>query len=220
MSVNDLPGTSAARYAPGDRLIAMSAAHDAFRRDMQKLASVATPANLRNPVRYQSIMNGWEIFKNQLHIHHSHEDRFLWPRLRARVGASDSALSMLDEMDAEHALIDPLLAGVDKGFENPEQVDVGAVIEELTSKLSYHLTHEERDAMPLIGEVLSDREWSAIVRDIRKAAGLASAAQFLPWLTDGTTGPQTKTIISIMPPPARVVFRRVWQPKYRKVSHW
>jgi hemerythrin-like domain-containing protein len=220
MSENALPGTSAARYGPGDRLIAMSASHDAFRRDMQKMAVVATHANLRNPVRHQSIMNGWRIFKNQLHIHHSHEDNFLWPRLRERVANSESALSMLDEMDAEHALIDPLLAGVDKGFDNPEQVDVGAMIDELTSKLSYHLAHEERDAMPLIGEVLSDREWSEIVRGIRKVSKLSSAAEFMPWLTEGTTSSQTKTIASIMPPPARVVLRRVWQPKYRKVSHW
>jgi iron-sulfur cluster repair protein YtfE (RIC family) len=220
MSVNDLPGTSAARYGPGDRLIAMSASHNAFRRDMQKMAVVATPANLRNPARYQSIQNGWQIFKRQLLIHHAHEDRFLWPRLRQRVATSEAAMSMLDEMDAEHSLIDPLLAGVDEGFERPEQVDVGAMIDELTSKLSFHLDHEEREAMPLIGEVLSDKEWNGIVRNIRKATKLSSAAEFMPWLTDGTTSDQAKTIVSIMPPPARVVVRRVWQPKYRKVSHW
>jgi hemerythrin-like domain-containing protein len=220
MSVNNLPGTNAARYGPGDRLIAMNASHDAFRRDLQKMAVVATPANLRNPVRYESIMNGWQLFKDQLHNHHSHEDRFLWPRLRRRLATSESALSMLDEMDAEHAVIDPLLAGVDRAFERPEEVDVAAMIDELTSKLSFHLTHEEREAMPLIGEVLSDQEWSGVVRDIRKAAGMRSAAQFMPWVTEGTTSAQTKTIISIVPPPARLVFRRVWQPKYRKISHW
>jgi iron-sulfur cluster repair protein YtfE (RIC family) len=219
MSVNGLPGTSAARYGPGDRLIAMSASHNAFRRDMQKMAVVATPANLRNPARYQSIQNGWQIFKRQLLIHHNHEDRFLWPRLRQRVATSEAAMSMLEEMDAEHSLIDPLLAGVDEGFERPEQVDVGAMIDELTSKLSFHLDHEEREAMPLIGEVLSDKEWNAIVRNIRKATKLSSAAEFMPWLTDGTTSDEAKTIVS-MPPPARVVVRRVWPPKYRKVSHW
>lgn len=219
MSVNDLPGTSAARYAPGDRLIAMSAAHDAFRRDLRRMAVAATPANLRNHARQESIMNGWKIFKNQLHIHHSHEDRFLWPRMRQRMAKSESAMSTLDDMQAEHDLIDPLLAAVDTAFARPDD-DVAAVIDELTTKLAHHLRHEERDAMPLIGESISDREWTQVVRDIRKATKLSSAAEFMPWLTDGASREAAKTIASIMPPPARIILRRVWQPKYAKVSHW
>src|SRR5262249_8720710 len=109
---------------------------------------------------------------------------------------------------------------VDDGFNRPEQVDVAAVIDELTSKLSFHLAHEERDAMPLIGEAISDREWARVVRDIRKATGLRSAAEFVPWLSEGTTPEQARTIAGIMPPPARIVLRRVWIPKYAKVSHW
>ncbi len=220
MTINEHPGSSAVRYSAGDRLIAMNAAHDAFRRDLRRMAISATPTNLRDPSRYQSVLSGWNIFKHQLHIHHSHEDRFLWPRMRQRAANNDSALSMLDEMESEHGLIDPLLAAVDAGFERPENVDVAAVIDELTSKLSFHLGHEERDAMPFIGEVISDQEWTRVVHDIRKATKLSSAAEFMPWLTDGTSAAQTKVIASIMPAPARVVLRRVWKPRYDKVSHW
>ena len=49
MTNHSLPGTNAAKYGPGDRLIAMQAAHDAFRRDLERMARVATPANLRDP---------------------------------------------------------------------------------------------------------------------------------------------------------------------------
>jgi len=220
MSVNGHPGMSAVRYSPGDRLIAMAASHDAFRRDLQKMAAIATSANLRDPARHESIMRGWNIFKQQLHIHHRHEDNFLWPRMRQRVTNNVSALSMLDEMESEHGLIDPLLAAVDDGFGHPDRADVADVIDELATKLSAHLAHEERDAMPLVGEVISDREWKRVVRDIRRATKLSSAAQFMPWLTEGTSKQQAKTIASIMPPPARVVLRRIWQPRYEKISHW
>jgi hypothetical protein len=41
-----------------------------------------------------------------------------------------------------------LLAAVEAGFARPDEVDVAAVIDELTTKLSHHLDHEERDALP------------------------------------------------------------------------
>lgn len=220
MSVNELPGMNAAKYGPGDRLIAMHAAHNAFRRDLERLAGVATAANLRDPNRRASIMSGWTIFKHQLHIHHSHEDRFLWPRLRDRLAGSESATSVLEDMQAEHDLIDPLLEAVDSSFLDAHHVDVAEVIDELITKLAFHLGHEERDAIPLIGEAISNEEWSRVVKDIRKATKLSSAAEFMPWLTDGVDREQSKTIASIMPPPARVVLNRVWKPKYDRVSHW
>ena len=216
---NALPGTSAAKYGPGDRLIAMQAAHDAFRRDLERMARAATPANLRHPERRQSILNGWAVFENQLLIHHKHEDRFLWPRLRTRLAGSAAAMSTLDAMDAEHALIDPLLEAVNHSFANGGE-GAGEVIDEMTGKLGGHLDHEEREAMPMIGEALSDAEWKAVVSDIRKATKLSSAAQFMPWLSDGVDARDEKTILSIMPPPARVVYRRIWKPKYTNVSRW
>jgi iron-sulfur cluster repair protein YtfE (RIC family) len=220
MASNALPKTDAARNGTAERLIAMQASHDAFRRDLEKMGAVATAANLRDPRRHAEIMNGWLIFKNQLLIHHKHEDNFVWPALRARLRSSAAAQSVLDEMDAEHLLIDPLLAAVDHAFAGSAGADAGDVIDDLTGKLSAHLKHEEHDAMPMIGEALSDKEWRGVVSKIRKATKLSSAAEFLPWLTDGLDAAQERTVASIMPPPARVVYRRIWKPKYAKVQHF
>ncbi len=208
------------RYSTGDRLITMTASHDAFRRDLRQMAVTATPGNLRNPKRQESIHNGWGIFKNQLNIHHHHEDTFLWPRLRHQTAANDSAQSMLDEMEYEHGLIDPLFASIDAAFARPEDGDVRNTTEELISTLSRHLEHEEREAMPLIEEVISDEEWASVVRDIRRATKLSTASEFMPWLMDGTSKDETKAILSIVPPPARLVINKVWRPRYQKVNHW
>lgn len=220
MTANGLPGTDAARHGSGDRLVAMNASHAAFRRDLSVMTAVATPANLVDPQRRRSIFNGWEVFKNQLHIHHRHEDLFLWPRLRQRLATSESALSTLDAMDAEHELIDPLLAAVDAAFARPTTADVAGAVGELNESLTYHLRHEEREAMPMIGEAISDQEWRAVVGSIRKATKLSSAAEFVPWLADGASSAQEKSIAGIMPAPARVVYRRVWKPRYAKIPHW
>jgi iron-sulfur cluster repair protein YtfE (RIC family) len=223
MQTTGRPGSNAARHDTGGRLIAMNAAHAAFRRDLEHMAAAATPANLRDPARHESIMNGWMLFKDQLHIHHDAEDRLIWPLLRQRLARSEAALSTLDAMDAEHALIDPLLAAVDGAFGRPDAGDVPAVTDELITKLSYHMSHEERDAMPMIGEAMSDREWRAVVTGIHKSVKsmkTSSVAEFVPWLTDGVPGWRAKTIVTILPPPVRLLYRWVWKPRYDRVSHW
>ena len=56
MTTQNLPGTNAARHGTGDAdLTIMIAAHDAFRRDLTRLARTASAANLSDPARRQPI---------------------------------------------------------------------------------------------------------------------------------------------------------------------
>lgn len=223
MRSHDLPGTAAARYGSENRLTAMNAAHDAFRRDLDRLARSARKANLADPRRHHSILTGWSLFTGMLEIHHRAEDEFLWPRLRQRLASSEAAMSVLDEMDAEHAKIDPLVAAVNDGLAARGRVDVAPVIEELRSTLSDHMHHEEREAMPMVGEALSDREWRVAVKDIH---GLVTSmesltvADFVPWLTEGHSPSEEKAISTVVPPPIRPVYRLIWKPRYQRVTRW
>jgi iron-sulfur cluster repair protein YtfE (RIC family) len=117
MTTQKLPGTDAARHGTGDAdLTIMIAAHDAFRRDLTRLARAAAAADLSDPARRLSVNAGWELFKRQLHMHHTAEDEIIWPTLRPRLAHSQTALSVLDAMAEEHERIDPLLAAVDAAF--------------------------------------------------------------------------------------------------------
>ena len=117
MTTQKLPGTDAARHGTGDAdLTIMLAAHDAFRRDLTRLARTAATADLADPAKRQSVAAGWELFKRQLHLHHTAEDDIVWPVLRPRLAHSEHALSVLDAMEEEHGRIDPLLAAVDAAF--------------------------------------------------------------------------------------------------------
>ncbi len=117
MTTQKLPGTDAARHGTGDADLAiMLAAHDAFRRDLARLARAAAAADLSDPAKRQSVAAGWELFKRELHLHHTAEDEIIWPVLRPRLAYSENALSVLDEMEEEHERIDPLLAAMDAAF--------------------------------------------------------------------------------------------------------
>lgn len=87
----------------------MYVTHDAFRRDLGRFTAASAAGTAHSP----GVCAGWENFKAQLLLHHSVEDTHLWPRVRRAAAGLPSGLALLDEMEAEHAQIDPLLTAVD-----------------------------------------------------------------------------------------------------------
>jgi Hemerythrin HHE cation binding domain len=221
MTTNQLPGTGAARHGTGDAdLTVMVAAHDAFRRDLVSLARAAAAADRADPQRREQVGRGWEVFKRQLHFHHTGEDRFIWPRLAGRLARSEAAMSTLEAMEAEHALVDPLLEAVDAAFADPAGGELPGAVDELATTLHGHLAHEERDALPLIGTALTAREWRAVGMRLGRANGLSGSAEFFAWMLDGVPADEAAAVLTELPPPLRVVYRAVWRPRYAKVSRW
>lgn len=228
-----LPGSNAARHGTGDAdLTIMLAAHAAFRRDLTRLARAAAFADLPDPARRASVRAGWETFKRQLHLHHTAEDTVVWPALRQRLAHSDHAQSVLDEMEAEHELIDPLIAAVDDAFGDAfggasgdafggaHAAGVAAATDALNVSLSRHLTHEERDGLPLIGVALTAAEWRAVGVKIARRSGLSNAGEMFAWIADGAEPEQARAAIGTLPPPARLVYRAIWRPRFQRTRRW
>ena len=229
MTTQNLPGTDAARHGTGDAdLTIMLAAHDAFRRDLTRLARTAGAAN--DPPRRAAVQAGWELFKRELHLHHTAEDELIWPVLRPRLARSEHAMDVLAAMEAEHELIDPLLAAVDEQF---AAADPGAggdhatggdrladVIDALTISLTGHLRHEERDGLPLIGVALTAAEWRGVGRKIASKNGLSQGSEMFAWMLDGADRDQSKATLAQLPPPLRLLYRAVWKPRFDKPPRW
>ena len=228
MTTRNLPASSdAARYGAGDAdLTIMLAAHAAFRRDLALLAQAATFADLPDPGRRASVQAGWELFKRQLHLHHTAEDAIVWPALRERLTGSDQAQSVLDAMEAEHQQIDPLLAAVDDAFgragdgHRADPRAIGDAADALATSLTRHLAHEERDGLPLIGVALTSAEWRRVGFRIVRQNGLSAGGEMFAWLADGADPDQAAAAIGTLPPPARLVYRAIWKPRYNRTSHW
>jgi hypothetical protein len=219
MTTQNLPGANAARHGTGDAdLTIMIAAHDAFRRDLTRLARTASAANLSEPAKRQSVAAGWELFKRELHIHHTAEDEIIWPALRPRLAHSPTALSVLDAMEAEHELIDPLLASVDAAFARQEPA--ADVIDALTSALTGHLAHEERDGLPLIGVALTAAEWRGVGRKMASKNGLSAGSEMFAWILDGADRDHSKATLAQLPPPLRLLYRARWKPRFDKTPRW
>jgi hypothetical protein len=229
MTAQQLPGSTAARHGSGEAdLTIMIAAHNAFRRDLVSLVQATQGPDRHSPDRQRSVAVGWELFKRQLHVHHTAEDELIWPALRERLGHSANALSVLDEMEAEHERIDPLLAAVDHGFASAAGQGDGYqgadgladAADSLVAVLTGHLTHEEKDGLPLIGVALTAAEWRGVGFKIARRNGLSAGGEMFSWMLSSRSPEETRAVTRQLPPPVRVLYKAAWKPRFEKTKRW
>lgn len=198
-------------------LTLMYATHDAFRRDLDRLSPVAATGEIGSR---EALRAGWDDFRRFLTVHHVAEDAVLWPTLRAKLSERPQDLWLLDDMEAEHAELDPLLEAVDTAIAVGDPVALRRHGDVLAGGLTAHLDHEETDALPLIRETLTDAEWAGFGAEQRRRLGLSGAAAYFPWLLDGVPDDRARQVLSILPPPLRLIHHALWAPRHRRRARW
>jgi hemerythrin-like domain-containing protein len=200
-----------AGIAGGIDFTMMYIAHDAFNRDLDRLLAAADADRAQSPAAVAT----WQSFSRQLHTHHAAEDASLWPRLRQVV--SDPAESqILDDMEHEHMSLDPWLRRVDAAIAAHDEAVHIEELRALVTGLPEHMRHEEEAALPLLERRLGPAGWDAFGKEIRsQQSGLKGAAEYLPWVLDGANPAYTATMLRVLPAPARLLYRLIWEPKYR-----
>lgn len=101
--------------------------HNALRRDLSRFATAVAATRAATP----GVHTGWQNFKSQLHVHHTVEDGDLWPRLYRAVTDRSLDHAMLKAMEAEHAVLDPMLGRVDATLTNGDQASLSTDVESL-----------------------------------------------------------------------------------------
>jgi iron-sulfur cluster repair protein YtfE (RIC family) len=211
----DVPASRRARPDDSVDFTLMHAAHDAFRRDLQCLTAAVEAGQTAAP----AVRTSWATFKNQLHVHHTAEDTWLWPPLRQQVTRPEEA-AVLDAMEAEHARIEPLLSQVDALIAAPGGAGLAQTAGALAQTLAAHMRHEEDQALPLVETRLGSSGWAAFRKAVGKSQGLRGGAEFFPWMLDGASATASKQVLSVLPPPARLLCRAVWRPRYARTPRW
>lgn len=193
----------------------MYAAHDAFSRDLRRLSDAIDQARAMT----SEARAGWETFKRQLHIHHQAEDASLWPPLRAEL-SRPAEIAVLDDMEDEHAQIDPYLEDIDRALTTNDPAGLRLGADALIAGLGAHMRHEENVALPLVDTHLGPEGWAAMGTQMRRTQGLRGAAEFFPWILDGAPEAEQRKVLSVLPAPARLICKRVWTPRYRRTPRW
>jgi Hemerythrin HHE cation binding domain len=198
----------------------MFAMHDALRRDLERVGRIAGRLD-DDPAKRLRAAAGWELFKRFLVNHHESEDEALWPALRAAVAARPDQAALVDALEAEHAVIDPLLAAIDAAAADPDggHERFGGLVDELIIELSAHLTHEEKDGLPLIDIAVTEEQWQHF-NSVNAERNRPDAAMFMPWLFDGADPQRLDALLGKFPPQMLTVFREQWAPAYAARDLW
>jgi len=193
--------------------------HAALRRDLAEVARIAGRRGRNAGGRLQATL-GWEQFKKFLVIHHHAEDDFLWPALRAAVAASADQAALVDALEAEHSLIEPLLSAVDAAVGDPDDRQrLAEVADELVSQLGRHLDHEETEGFALIDAALDPEEWQRFAK-LHGGRLLGDAPTYVPWLLDGAAPKDADGFLAKIPPHLAASYRGQWAPRYAALAIW
>jgi hypothetical protein len=198
----------------------MLAMHDALRRELVQVTRIAAVRD-DNPGPLLRAALGWELFKKFLLVHHTTEDDVLWPALRAQVAGHPDRLALADALEAEHAVIEPLLTAIDAAAADPDYgyQRFGDITDELAVKLTAHLTHEETDGLPLIDASLTPQQWQHFARVHGERNG-GDAATYMPWLLNGASPQTLEAVLGNFPPPLLAAYRERWAPAYAALTIW
>jgi Hemerythrin HHE cation binding domain len=198
----------------------MFAMHDALRRELVQVGRIA---RLRDdhPGRLLRAALGWELFKKFLLVHHQSEDDTLWPTLRTNVAGQPDRVALADALEAEHAVIEPLLTAIDAAAADPDYgyQRFGDIVDELATKLSAHLSHEETDGLSLIDTSLTAQEWQRFAQVHAERIG-GDASMYMPWLLNGASPQTLDAVLGKFPPPLLTAFREEWGPRYAALDLW
>ncbi|GAA3302602.1 hemerythrin domain-containing protein [Streptomyces cinereospinus] len=198
----------------------MFAIHDALRRELERIARITARVD-EDPRHVLSTAVGWELFKKFLTIHHTSEDVTVWPVMHRALAGRPDELALLDAMEAEHAVIDPLLADIDAALADRDSglERLGGLTDRLYTGLRGHLGHEERDALHLMDITMTAQEWAAFSTEQRARVG-DDSRRYLPWLLDDMDVTRLTGILHKMPEQLRTAYETEWRAAYEALDLW
>ncbi|MFI6284905.1 hemerythrin domain-containing protein [Streptomyces sp. NPDC051018] len=197
----------------------MMVVHRAFLRDLGLMSEEVGRPVAHSGRRRRLLASRWRHFRRCLELHHVAEDTKLWPLLLARADEADR--EEVRELEAEHALLDPLLTATSAAFDDFAAGRGGApqhvveLLHEMRDLLVRHLKHEE-SLLPMMADHVSPGEWEAFVEPQRRADSPASSRWFLLWLLEDAPAPARHRLLSRRTPVERLMLKRFWEPLHSR----
>ncbi len=218
-----LPGQNHTAEGPHDQT-GMYVMHHGFRRDLERFRAAVELTPVSEAEVWAALQRRWDRMAEVLHHHHSVEDEALWPVLRRHAHASGNAddLTILEDMEAEHGVIDPALVAVRTAFaqmgahpcvdhRNALEIRVAAARESLHE----HLAHEEGQALPMLQRTLSVEENDEFEKAAAKGYPLSIVPFVLCWVMDGLPDQARERLLAATPP-GYGLLHRLLRPRYLK----
>ena len=187
-----LPGQTHTAEGPHDQT-GMYVMHHGFRRDLDRFVAAVRRTPIGEAEVWTALQRRWATFDLVLHHHHRVEDDSIWPVLLEHADADGDTTDRrtLEDMEAEHDVIDPGLREVGSAFaalvghpceDHRNALDIRVTA--LQERLLEHLRHEETEALPMVQRRLTAEEWDTAEKAAAKAYPLRMVPFLVPWVLD------------------------------------
>jgi hypothetical protein len=146
----------------------MLVVHCVFRREFKDMPALTAAVPPGGTTRAKVVGDHVKFMVAALHHHHAAEDELVWPKLQSRAPDRHADLQrMVDEHTEIAAAVDgveSLLVAWTTTADPKLTEELSAAAGELSTCVARHLDDEERNALPVIEEHLTQREWAATVK--------------------------------------------------------
>jgi hemerythrin-like domain-containing protein len=199
-------------------------AHRAMSREMDAVARMIGALAPGDRVRPRRLREWLQFLERTLHHHHVAEDRWFFPALEKK---DPGFAGFRQELDAEHAVLEPLLRRTMEGLRALTQAEgqawdttraqTQADAESFSRLLTEHLTNEEKVVVerslqhlrPVDIETFNRKAWAGIpVGDLRTV---------LPWLLDTCEPEERARMVSKLTLGNRILYTLAWGPRFSRM---
>jgi hemerythrin-like domain-containing protein len=187
--------------------------HQSLRADAARLAAaLAAIGPGDRPSRVSAISAFYGQYREQLALHHRHEDKLFFPALAARAGADAMHLGELtaqhDELDGALAAVSHRLAALadPAGDFAADREAASSALAAMTALLAAHLALEERHALPLFETEMPAGQCKQLEARARKDTTRAQARFLIPWVVAHASTDQRLALFRSAPP-LRLAYR-------------
>lgn len=202
-----MTATTAASQRNRPDLTFVAVIHQALRIDAARLAAaVAAAGPADQPGRVAGIGAFYGQYRDQLALHHHHEDELFFPALAARAGADAMHLG---ELTAQHDALDAALDAVSEqlaALADPagdfavNRAGAARALAAMTALLSAHLALEEQHALPLFESAMPAAEYKQLETKARQATPRGQARFLIPWIIAHASPGQRAALFRSAPP--------------------
>ncbi len=194
--------------------------HQALRREFTLLPALVAAVPDNGAVRARVIGEHLTLVLGMLHDHHEAEDELIWPLLRQRVPLRKE---MIDVMEQQHQAVANAVHAIHAGLpawsargSAADRDRIATDLRHLDAALTEHLDLEEKEVLPLIHEHLTVPEWLAPQHYAAEHGpkSLSGKLTIAGLILEDATPPQRGWFMSMLPPPARVLWRLIGARRY------
>lgn len=201
----------------------MVVGHRVFRREFRLLTGFIRAVPPGDTARARVLAEHATDVTAALHLHHPSEDEVLWPRLMHRTSLH---IELVHRMARQHEQVGEHLERIESLLErwaqkaDPDQRDaLASAFGAASIVLGEHLDQEEREILPLVSAHFTAAEWGELGQRMHAAMSRRAMLKFLGMVLEDATPAERRQMVSVLPLPARVMWRSIGHRRYQAIVH-